>query len=253
LTDLGAQLQAIHQLVLQQPRQFVLVAEEHKIDSFSEQMEDVFADRHNPVRTTMADSQIDYFPALDAKSQCWATNTQVSFCAKAYPTVASTHPDAAALTVLGGVLRNGFLHRKIREQGGAYGGGAAQDNHSGAFRFFSYRDPRIKGTLQDFDASIQWLLEDPLEDHKIEEAVLGVIGNLDKPASPAGEAISAFHGELNGRDKISLTDFRRRILGVSREDLKRVAATYLRPEKAFEAVITNSELGAKTGMEMCDV
>ncbi|MDE0763582.1 MAG: insulinase family protein [Cellvibrionales bacterium] len=253
LTALGAQLQAIHQLVLQQPRQFVLVAEEHRIDSFSEQMEGVFADRHNPVRTTMADSQIDYRPALDAKSQCWATNTQVSFCAKAYPTVASTHPDAAALTVLGGVLRNGFLHRKIREQGGAYGGGASQDNQSGAFRFFSYRDPRIEGTLQDFDASIQWLLEDPLEDDKIEEAVLGVIGNLDKPASPAGEAISAFHGELNGRDKISLTDFRRRILGVSREDLKRVAATYLRPEKAFGAVITNSDLGAQTGMEMRDV
>ena len=253
LADLGAQLQAIHQLILQQPRQFVLVAEEHRIDAFSEQMEGVFADRHNPVRATMADSQIDYRPALDAKSQCWATNTQVSFCAKAYPTVASTHPDAAALTVLGGVLRNGFLHRKIREQGGAYGGGAAQDNQSGAFRFFSYRDPRIEGTLQDFDASIQWLLEDPLDDDKIEEAVLGVIGSLDKPASPAGEAISAFHGELNGRDKISLTDFRRRILGVSREDLKRVAATYLRPEKAFEAVITNSDLGAQTGMEMRDV
>ena len=67
------------------------------------------------------------------------------------PTVPSSHADAAALTVLGGVLRNGYLHRTIREQGGAYGGGASQDNQAGAFRFFSYRDPRIEGTLTDFD------------------------------------------------------------------------------------------------------
>ncbi len=47
------------------------------------------------------------------------------------------HPDAAALTVLGGVLRNGFLHRAIREQGGAYGGGASQDSGIAAFHFYS--------------------------------------------------------------------------------------------------------------------
>ena len=65
--------------------------------------------------------------------------TPICFCARAYPTVPSGHDDAAALTVLGGVLRNGYLHRTIREQGGAYGGGASQDNQSGAFRFYSPR------------------------------------------------------------------------------------------------------------------
>ena len=75
------------------------------------------------------------------------------------------------------MLRNGYLHRTIREQGGAYGGGASQDNQAGAFRFFSYRDPRIEGTLNDFDQSISWLLEKPLGDDKVEEAILGVIGS----------------------------------------------------------------------------
>ena len=84
--------------------------------------------------------------------------------------------------------RNGYLHRAIREQGGAYGAGASQDSQS-AFRFFSYRDPRISDTLDDFDRSIDWLLDNPLGDEKIEEAILGVIGSLDKPGSPAGEAI----------------------------------------------------------------
>ena len=253
LVDLSAQLQALHQLVMQQPRQYVLVAEDHKIDDYSKLMEALFAERHDLAPEATNNSYFDYRPALDAKSQCWTTNTQVSFCAKAYPTVASTHPDAAALTVLGGVLRNGYLHRKIREQGGAYGGGASQDNSSGAFRFFSYRDPRIEGTLNDFDDSVTWLLNDPLDDDKIEEAVLGVISSLDKPASPAGEAISAFHGELNGRDKSTIIAFRKRILAVSRADLKRVAAFYLRPENGSGAVITNSDLGPQSGMEMVGV
>ncbi|MDH3715150.1 MAG: insulinase family protein, partial [Gammaproteobacteria bacterium] len=60
--------------------------------------------------------------------QLWTTNTQVNFCARAYPTVSFAHPDAPALTVLGVVLRNGFLHRAVREQGGAYGGGASHDS-----------------------------------------------------------------------------------------------------------------------------
>ena len=66
----------------------------------------------------------------------WLTSTQVNFCSKAFPTVAVDHPDAAALTVLGGFLRNGYLHRAIREKGGAYGGGAGQDSVNGTFSFF---------------------------------------------------------------------------------------------------------------------
>ena len=110
-----------------------------------------------------------------ADNQIWAANTQVNFCAKAYPTVPSGHPDAPVLAVLGAYLRNGFLHRSIREQGGAYGGGASHDANVGAFRFFSYRDPRNLETLADFDASIDWLLTAKHDDLALEEAILSVM------------------------------------------------------------------------------
>ena len=245
LQNLAAQLEEIHQLVLQQPRQYLLVAEGERLDSFKNSMLAAFPHQGNG----SAGNIIDYSPTLAPVNHCWTTNTQVSFCARAYPTVPSGHADAAALTVLGGVLRNGYLHRTIREQGGAYGGGASQDNQSGAFRFYSYRDPRIEGTLKDFDDSIAWLLDNPLAGDKVEEAVLGVIGSIDKPASPAGEAMQAFHGELNGRNKASAEQFRNRVLAVTENDLKRVASTYLRSEKAQTAVITNSDLAAGTGLE----
>jgi Zn-dependent M16 (insulinase) family peptidase len=153
---------------------------------------------------------------------------------------------------LGGILRNGFLHRAIREQGGAYGAGASQDNQSGAFRFFSYRDPRIEGTLEDFDASIQWAINQPIGSDKIEEAILGVIGSMDKPSSPAGEAIQAFYSELNGRNKATQVEFRQRILNVNEADLKRVAEQYLGSDKAQTAVITNTDLAESTGLQIVD-
>jgi Zn-dependent M16 (insulinase) family peptidase len=180
-------------------------------------------------------------PSLrEARRECWLVNTQVSFCAKAYPTVPSGHADAAALTVLGGYLRNGFLHRAIREQGGAYGGGASHDASIAAFRFYSYRDPRIAGTLADFDASIQWMAGTDHSASGLEEAILGVIGNLDKPGSPAGEAKQDFHNRRFGRDHEQRMVFRQAILAVTLDDLKRVAAQYLQPERASIAVITGN-------------
>ena len=79
---------------------------------------------------------------------------------------------------------------------------------------------------------------------------MGVIGNMDKPSSPAGEAIQSFYSELNGRNKDTQTEFRQRILNVTEADLKRVAAKYLTPEKAQTAVITNNELAAGSGLDV---
>ena len=247
LQKLAGQLKAIHQIVLNQPRQFLLVSEKQRLDEFSNTMSSTLVSDKNQLQ---ADNLIDYAPQLSTVNHCWTASTQVSFCAKAFPTVAGSHPDSAALTLLGGILRNGFLHRAIREQGGAYGAGASQDNQSGAFRFFSYRDPRIEGTLEDFDQSIKWILNQPIGSDKIEEAILGVIGSMDKPSSPAGEAIQAFYSEINGRNKQTQTEFRQRILKVNEADLKRVADQYLSSDKAQTAVITSTELAESTGLQI---
>jgi hypothetical protein len=154
--------------------------------------------------------------------------------------VPEQHPDAAALTVLGGFLRNGFLHRAIREQGGAYGGGASQDSGVAAFRFYSYRDPRVAGTLQDFDRAVSWMLDNQHEYRALEESILGVIGSMDKPSSPAGEAKQHFHNRLFGRSHDSRELFRQRVLEVKLDDLRRVVETYLKPELASTAVVTSS-------------
>lgn len=236
LERLAQQLVEIHQLILNAPRQYLLVGEEEKLADYRQTLQ-----QHASGGTTDGFQAFSQPGVNQPVAEMWKANTQVNFCAKAYPTVPTAHPDAAPLTVLGGFLRNGYLHRAIREQGGAYGGGASQENNVGAFRFYSYRDPRIEGTLNDFDAALDWLQNESHEWQQVEEAILGVIGSLDKPGSPAGEAKETFHAELFGRTREVRENFRNRVRQVQLDDLKRVAATYLTPERASTAVITNPD------------
>jgi len=229
------QLTELHQLILNAPRQYLLISEKDALEDYQKSIEQYWS-----TTTPTAHKEFSLEPVSEKIRQAWITNTQVNFCAKAYPTVAMEHPDAAALTVLGGFLRNGYLHRVIREQGGAYGGGASQDSNTASFRLFSYRDPRLAETLQDFDSSIEWLLSEDHQPQPLEEAILGVVSSLDKPSSPAGEAKQTFHAELFDRNRSKREAFRQQILDVSIEDLKRVAKTYLSADNASVAVVTGS-------------
>ena len=160
-------------------------------------------------------------------SQAWITTSQVNFCASAFATVAEAHEDAPALSVLAGVLRNGFLHKVLREQGGAYGGGAGHDSSNGIFRFYSFRDPNLLSTFDAFEESVAWLLRTDISGDLIEESILGIISSLDAPGSPAGVARQTFHNELFGRSADHRHKVRQAIIGVSADDVKRVAQQYL--------------------------
>ena len=237
LEQFAQKLARLHQAVVAGAKQLLIVAEAETLPEMQSTAAELWKHTSLPLQAKTFSAEKVRTPVR----QLWQTNTQVNFCAKAYPTVPTDHPDAAALTVLGGFLRNGFLHRAIREQGGAYGGGASQDSNVAAFRFYSYRDPRLSETLDDFDAAIQWLLETEHEPEQLEQAILGVMGSLDKPGSPAGEAKHDFHNNLFGRTPEQQRRFRARVLGVTLDDLKRVTQTYLKPELASIAVVTNEQ------------
>ena len=235
LKAFSASLEALHDKVRKMPREFLLIGEQEQLQGMLDQSAQVWGNPESPApmptHTPVA--------LRENRREVWVTNTQVNFCAQAFATVPVNHPDAAALTVLGGFLRNGYLHTAIRKQGGAYGGGASQDSSIGAFRFYSYRDPRLLETVQDFSASIEWLLGQEHGFDALEQAILGVIGSLDKPSSPAGEAKQHYHNMLFGRTHEQRLLFRERILSLEVADLKRVAETYLRPDLASTAVITS--------------
>ena len=230
LKAFGDELREVHDAVRKGSLQCLLVAEGSEEERLQQALAGVWS----------ADSSVFTLPPIRERVQeAWLTSTQVNFCSVAFPTVASGHEDAAALTVLAGFLRNGFLHRAIREQGGAYGGGASQESGSAAFRFYSYRDPRLAETLEDYRRAVDWMLTADHDYAQLEESILGVISSLDKPASPAGSAKQAFHNELFGRSKHERAQFRARVLEVSIEELKAVTERYLTGDNASVGIVSN--------------
>jgi len=229
-----AELQAIHRKLLQAPKQFLLVCEEHQSDRLVEEIQNVWdklAVDKSPVSLTEVE-QIN-----TENDEAWLIQTNVQFCCSAYQAVDVAHIDAAALMVLAAYLRNGFLHSAIREKGGAYGGGASYDGNACSFRFYSYRDPRLVETFNDFEASVQWLFNVEQQPYQLEEAILGLVAGMDKPGSPAGEAITACYALLHARTPKFRRVLRERLLSVSLEDLQRVAKQYLLEQKPVKAVV----------------
>ena len=231
---LQAELQQLHQQILGSEKSYLLVCESSQSEPLIAHLQRVWSGLKLAVSPDIQPLMLE----TDAnQDQAWLIQTNVQFCASSYPAVTVDHADAAAFMVLGSYLRNGYLHSAIREQGGAYGGGASYDGNACAFRFYSYRDPRLSETFADFEASIAWLLNQEQPAHYLEEAILGLMAAMDKPASPAGEAISDCYAALHGRNHMFRQNLRERLLAVTVDDLRRVARDYLHVVKPVRAVV----------------
>ena len=85
-----------------------------------------------------------------------AVPSQTNYCAASFATVPYAHEDAAPLFLLGQAMSTEFLHRELREKGGAYGGGAGASPIEGVFAMSSYRDPGTTATVAAFAAAAEW-------------------------------------------------------------------------------------------------
>ncbi|KAL4217277.1 Presequence protease [Mactra antiquata] len=123
----------------------------------------------------------DIFKATSQKTQI-ELPFSVNYMSKSIQTVPYTHEDFSSLRILSRLLSWKYLHREIREKGGAYGGGA--NCSDGVLSFFSYRDPNSMETLEVFNKSIDWAASGSFTDTDIEEAKIAVFQAIDKPVSP---------------------------------------------------------------------
>lgn len=280
--QLATSLMNLHQRIIGLPKHALLICEAEQ----TERLRDLIVNSwHDSRATKLATKDINVEnnvpsdfakltlnPALDGEDDkletadngetvevadlAWLVATNVYHNASAYTVPAPEHPDTAALMVLAPYLRNGYLHSAIRERGGAYGGGAGYDGNACAFKFFSYRDPHCAETFAHFDASIEWLLNEPQSAEQLEEAILGIVSGMDKPGSPAGEAVKACFADLHHRGIDWQRKMRAAILDVTIDDLQRVAKQYLQGQKHVRAVLApydKEEVVTALGFEVCKI
>lgn len=188
-------------------------------------------------------------PSVRLFPQARTTAVPVAYDGKAFSTVAYQHPDAPVLLVLANLLREEFLHKEIREKGGAYGGFALFEPEIGLFSMLSYRDPNITRTFQIFDRAARYVLDAEITAETLKEAILRSCGQVDPLLAPEAKGRTRFFNDLAGYTLEKRLQFKQRLLQVTLADLKRVAEDYLSKPAAL-AVISNEEKVKQANSEM---
>jgi len=181
-------------------------------------------------------------PPLELAPEARTAPVPVAFNVRIFRTVRYTHPDAPALLVLSNYLRDTFLHRELREKGGAYGGYAQAGIASGTFYFGSFRDPNIVRTYDVFDRAVKWVTEGDIDPEPLKEAILGACGDVDPLESPdikgrreATQRMTGFTREVRER-------FKQRLLHVTADDLRRVTTAYLAGVHHVQTTVAGADL-----------
>jgi len=171
-------------------------------------------------------NKLSFSPTQTPRLEAWTTASSVSFVAQTFPCVKRMHPDAPVVTVISKLLRSLYLHKEIREKGGAYGAFATADLEDGLFHLISYRDPHIRQTLKTYANVSAYLCNGDYKDNDINEAILQVCSDLDRPDTPAAKARKNFWRKLTGlTDEIRKT-FKENILSVTRSQVIDTAHKY---------------------------
>lgn len=143
----------------------------------------------------------------------------VAFTAMSLPTVPYEHKDAAALNIAAHLFENKTLHKRIREQGGAYGAGASPHALAGHFTFYTYRDPHISNSLNAIHESIEAIRSGAFTGQDLEETKLQILQDLDSPIPPGQRASTAFSWLLSNKTEEVRNAYRRSLLDATKEQI----------------------------------
>ncbi len=161
----------------------------------------------------------------------WHTNTSVSFVGQSFKTVRLTHKDSSGLAVISKMLRSLYLHREIREKGGAYGGFALYNIEEGIFSFGSYRDPHINRTLNVYEKACDFIVNGKYRQTDVKEAVLQICSEIDKPETPGPAAMKAFYRKITKLDDDMRQQFKDSLLKLDKKKIQDIAKKYFSKDK----------------------
>ncbi|XP_052742790.1 presequence protease, mitochondrial isoform X1 [Bicyclus anynana] len=182
-------------------------------------------------------------PKKDNRGLHISMNIPVNFCSKVIPTVPYTDPDYPKLRVLSRFITSKYLHPIVREQNGAYGGGAVL-TIDGMFNYYSYRDPNTHVTMDVFDETTDWMTKnrDLVDEQNLFEAKLSILQQMDQPIAEHMKGVDMF---LYGLSYDIWQTQRERVLAVKKEDLIEVCDKYLKRESWSGKCVIGSDAAQK--------
>ncbi len=220
---------------------FCLAAAEKRIKSIHE-------DLSNDSETSFFTPDISF--AQDLPYDGWYTNTSVSFVGQSFKTVRMTHEDSPGLAVISKILRSLYLHREIREKGGAYGGFAIYNPEEGLFSFGSYRDPHIKRTLDVYKKACDFITNGDYSQTDVKEAILQVCSEIDKPETPGPAAMKAFYRDITKLDDDIRRQFKDSLLKLDKKRIQDIAESYFTIDESQKGTAV---ISSKASLEQANI
>ena len=241
-TELGDVIKDLHEirtkLFRRSSLRIVVTSEESMIPPLEELLTGLVSTLNNDAQ----DGRSFTMPPLERKPEARTVPVPIAYNVRVFKTVRYTHQDSPALLVLSNYLRDRFLHRELREKGGAYGGYAQAGVASGTFYLGSYRDPNIVRTYDVFDQAVRWIIESDIDAEGLKEAILGSCGDVDPLESPDIKGRREATNRATGFTRPARERFKQRLLAVTADDLKRVTRAYLMGAQAAQTTVAGPDL-----------
>lgn len=132
-------------------------------------------------------------------------------------------------SILNNLASTGFLYNEIRAKGGAYGAGI-NISRLKSLAAYSYRDPNLKKTIENYRRLPQYLKELNIETSDLTPIIIGALGKFDPPMTERGKGDFDLNMYLSGRSYEELDDAIENALNFNIEDAKNFAPVI---EEAF--------------------
>lgn len=146
-----------------------------------------------------------------------------------------------AFKVLKTILSYDYLWKNIREKGGAYGCGGTFTRTGDAY-FYTYRDPKLKESLDVFERTVDYLRKFQCTDRDMTKYVIGTISGMDQPLYPKAKGRRSMLAYFAGLTEEMVQKERDEVIGVSAEAIRALADPVQAVlDKHYICVIGNEE------------
>lgn len=155
----------------------------------------------------------------EVKNEGLMAMSKVQYVVKGGNFKKSGHEWDPKMRVLNQILSREYLQTQIRVIGGAYGGFAGLSN-TGNVYFASYRDPNLKESIENYDATPIFLETFEPEEQEMTRFIIGTIAKIDGPTTASQRGSSAVNNYFENITKEEVQAERDAILSTTVEDIR---------------------------------
>lgn len=149
---------------------------------------------------------------------------------------------SGSLLVLRHILNYDYLWNSIRVKGGAYTAGLTINKY-GEVGFWSYRDPNLKNTLENYFNVGTYIKNINFDDKTLNKYIIGTLNAFDQLLSPAEKAAISLSNKLTDSDTNLFDKLVSEIKNTTVDDLRMLANLFdNRENNSYKCIIGSKEI-----------